>query len=111
MLFALSGHADAAGDGGADPPAGGEHEARPRRHSKPPERFVHSQHAAWSAYDLSRRDGRHGPAAHARVAAACEEEPALAAELDAIFKRLKAVVAAPTVMPSTGAIHDVAARC
>jgi hypothetical protein len=60
-----------------------------QRARKAPERFSESDYSQWSAYDMSRRDGRHA-AVYAAVDEARSSEPALAAELEALFSRVRA---------------------
>ena len=59
-----------------------------------PSRFSESEYSQWSAYDLSRRDERHDRL-HAAVNEARSSEPALAAELEALFAQLRAATSAP----------------
>jgi hypothetical protein len=69
--------------------------ARGERARKAPDRFSATEHSQWSAYDLSRLDSRH-ERVHKAVEQARSSEPALAAELDALFSRLRAATSEQT---------------
>ena len=58
-----------------------------------PERFSESKYSQWSAYDMSRLDGRHNSVREA-VDEARSSEPTLAAELDSLFSQLYATTSA-----------------
>jgi len=56
---------------------------------------MHSKDAQWSAYAASRLGSRH-EGCHPEVEEAAAAEPALTAELEALYSRLREVASAPT---------------
>ena len=64
------------------------------RERSAPDRFSETECMQWSAYDMSRLVSRHERVHGIREA--CSTEPALSAELDALFSRVRSAASAPT---------------
>ena len=71
------------------------------RNSSAPERFSESKYSQWSAYDMDRRGERHEPTTRKAVEEACAAEPALAASLEELYSRLRAVASSAAATDPT----------